>query len=108
MSMNDEPLATEATPPENVAECGTCGFRWDDTKSTDLTPAPAGRCPNEYNHPDLDARTAVELEQLRDLVAESALDQLEEFARLQADTPGGQKHAIYLAAIVRGALREGK
>lgn len=44
--------ATESTPGKNVAACGSCGFRWDDTLSTDLTPAPAGRCPNEYNHAD--------------------------------------------------------
>lgn len=36
--------------PANVARCGTCGFRWDDSKTTSLTPAPSGRCPNEYNH----------------------------------------------------------
>ena len=46
----DEIRATEDTDPRNVAECGACGFRWDDSKSTALTPAPAARCPNEYNH----------------------------------------------------------
>lgn len=40
---------TPATPAANVAECGMCGFRWDDTIVTSMTPAPAGRCPNEYN-----------------------------------------------------------
>ena len=30
--------------------CGTCGRRWDDAKSTSLTPTPAGRCPFEYAH----------------------------------------------------------
>lgn len=32
------------------ATCGTCGRRWDDAKSTSLTPVPAGRCPFEYAH----------------------------------------------------------
>lgn len=36
----------------NVARCGSCGFTWDDSKATDLTPAPSARCPNEYNHED--------------------------------------------------------
>jgi hypothetical protein len=44
---------TESTPPANVAECGACHFKWDDTISTAWTPAPSGRCPNEYNHVDL-------------------------------------------------------
>lgn len=30
--------------------CGHCGFTWNDALMTSLTPAPAGRCPNEYNH----------------------------------------------------------
>jgi hypothetical protein len=42
--------ATPETDPRNVAECGACGFRWDDAMPTTLTPAPAARCPNEYNH----------------------------------------------------------
>jgi hypothetical protein len=44
--------AADEASPENVATCLTCGFRWDDTKSTSLTPPPSGRCPNEYNHPE--------------------------------------------------------
>lgn len=44
---------TPDTPPANAATCGECGFAWDDTISTELTPAPAGRCPNEYNHSDI-------------------------------------------------------
>jgi hypothetical protein len=43
-------IATAGTKPENIATCGTCGFRWDDSIPTELTPAPSGRCPNEYNH----------------------------------------------------------
>ena len=42
--------ATPDTDPMSVAECGACGFRWNDDLSTSLTPAPSGRCPNEYNH----------------------------------------------------------
>lgn len=30
--------------------CGGCGRGWDDTVSTSVTPAPAGRCPFEYDH----------------------------------------------------------
>ncbi len=41
---------TESTDPASVATCGTCGFAWDDSVVTSITPAPAGRCPNEYNH----------------------------------------------------------
>lgn len=32
--------------------CGACGRGWDDTVSTAWTPAPAGRCPFEYEHDD--------------------------------------------------------
>lgn len=32
------------------ATCGTCGLSWDDGKSTEWTPTPAGRCPFEYFH----------------------------------------------------------
>ena len=32
--------------------CGACGFQWDDALCTSITPVPAGRCPNEYSHPD--------------------------------------------------------
>jgi hypothetical protein len=46
----DKIRATPATPRENVATCGACGFSWDDAISTSFTPAPSARCPNEYNH----------------------------------------------------------
>lgn len=36
--------------PEHFARCGHCGRAWDDTKSTDITPTPAARCPFEYWH----------------------------------------------------------
>lgn len=49
-----EIAATPDTDPMSVAECGACGFRWDDDKSTELTPAPSARCPNEYNHEEED------------------------------------------------------
>lgn len=45
---------TAASDPLNIAKCGTCGFTWDDSVPTDLTPAPAARCPNEYNHTAVD------------------------------------------------------
>lgn len=32
------------------ATCGTCGRSWDDGKVTNMTPAPAARCPFEYYH----------------------------------------------------------
>lgn len=35
--------------------CGTCGRGWRDEVSTAWTPAPGGRCPFEYDHPDEDA-----------------------------------------------------
>lgn len=36
--------------PWNWTTCGTCGRAWDDTKSTDITPTPGGRCPFEHWH----------------------------------------------------------
>lgn len=34
--------------------CGACGRAWDDSVATAWTPAPAGRCPFEYEHDDDD------------------------------------------------------
>lgn len=34
--------------PAHFTRCGTCLRKWDDTKSTALTPTPGGRCPFEY------------------------------------------------------------
>lgn len=34
--------------PDTFTRCGTCQRAWDDSKSTDLTPTPSGRCPFEY------------------------------------------------------------
>jgi len=45
-----EVQASDQTDPRNVATCDACGFSWDDSMVTSLTPAPGGRCPNEYNH----------------------------------------------------------
>lgn len=33
-----------------VTRCGYCGRMWDDSVWSALTPAPAGRCPFEYEH----------------------------------------------------------
>lgn len=45
-----------ARADRRAATCGTCGRSWDDTEPTAWTPAPAGRCPFEYMHPDPWAR----------------------------------------------------
>jgi hypothetical protein len=45
------------TDLSDIATCPTCGFQWDDTIVTELTPTPAGRCPNEYNHADPEPET---------------------------------------------------
>jgi hypothetical protein len=33
-----------------IATCGTCGRSWNDAAVSSVTPAPAGRCPFEYEH----------------------------------------------------------
>jgi hypothetical protein len=38
----------EITPGRTT--CGTCDLSWDDSVSTDWTPAPSGRCPFESFH----------------------------------------------------------
>jgi len=41
----------ELDPADSRATvCGTCGRAWDDSVSTAWTPAPAARCPFEYDH----------------------------------------------------------
>ena len=35
---------------EDLARCGSCGRYWDDGKVTEMTPAPAARCPFESFH----------------------------------------------------------
>lgn len=44
----------ESKLPRGWATCGTCGRAWDDERVTSWTPAPAGRCPFEYDHQDDD------------------------------------------------------
>ena len=34
----------------DVATCGVCGRSWNDAQISDVTPAPSGRCPFEYDH----------------------------------------------------------
>lgn len=46
-----QPLKWGQTPP-GMATCLTCDRSWDDSVSTSMTPAPAGRCPFEYYHGD--------------------------------------------------------
>jgi hypothetical protein len=35
---------------ERMAECGTCGFVWNDARISGITPAPSARCPVEDEH----------------------------------------------------------
>jgi hypothetical protein len=48
----------------DIATCGSCGRSWNDAASSDVTPAPSGRCPFEYEHGTDDAISA-RLEHLR-------------------------------------------
>jgi hypothetical protein len=43
-------VAPHREAPAGFTRCGTCARAWDDSKSTTLTPAPAGRCPFEHMH----------------------------------------------------------
>lgn len=43
----------DGKPVVELATCGTCGFTWNDALITGITPTPAGRCPNEYRHPQI-------------------------------------------------------
>lgn len=40
----------DGQPIVDIATCGHCGRSWDDAMVSHLTPAPAGRCPFEYDH----------------------------------------------------------
>lgn len=53
-----QPLLHWSSTDPRVMQCGECGRAWDDTVSTDLTPAPSGRCPFEYFHSDLGSMRA--------------------------------------------------
>ena len=44
---NDNPIVV-------VAECGACERKWNDALITGTTPAPAARCPFEYEHDEPD------------------------------------------------------
>lgn len=48
-----------------LLQCNTCSRVWDDDVVTGITPAPSGRCPFEYDHPDEDDSPAARLEYLR-------------------------------------------
>lgn len=43
-------VAPHGMKPPHFVRCGTCHRAWDDSRSTALTPTPAGRCPFEYWH----------------------------------------------------------
>lgn len=43
------PLVGHA-PVVEIHQCGHCGRRWNDAAISSITPAPAGRCPFEYEH----------------------------------------------------------
>jgi len=43
-------LRRDEIPEGDIAECGSCGRKWDDGQSTGVTPSPSGRCPFEYEH----------------------------------------------------------
>ena len=45
--------AEEGDARPDVVTCGECGRTWDDAAVSDLTPAPAGRCPFEDEHADV-------------------------------------------------------
>lgn len=46
-----QPIDPESSA--DAATCGECGLSWDDGKATSMTPAPSGRCPFEYFHPEV-------------------------------------------------------
>lgn len=43
-------VATGNAAPDSFMRCGTCGRAWDDTRVSQWTPTPSGRCPFEYWH----------------------------------------------------------
>lgn len=44
------PIPPGVAKGPNIVVDGVCGLGWDDTVSTQWTPAPAGRCPFEHFH----------------------------------------------------------
>lgn len=46
-----ETMAEYPAPPgADITTCGTCHRSWDNSLITSVTPAPAARCPFEYEH----------------------------------------------------------
>ena len=39
---------------EDICTCGTCGKSWNDALVSGRTPAPAGRCPYEHIHEEIE------------------------------------------------------
>lgn len=50
--VEDADYARLLTLPHGWSLCETCHRAWNDSKGTSVTPAPAGRCPFEYDHED--------------------------------------------------------
>lgn len=46
----DPSLDDEGHEVVALLTCGTCGRRWNDARISATTPAPAARCPFEYEH----------------------------------------------------------
>lgn len=81
----------ELDPADPLATvCGSCGRGWDDSVPTAWTPAPSGRCPFEYEHPEpLDDSTHA-----YDALVNSAAERL---AALDAADPS---NAFYVQAFI--------
>lgn len=47
-----------APPGADIVTCGECRRSWDDSLPTSVTPAPAARCPFEYDHDGNDEYSA--------------------------------------------------
>lgn len=63
-------------PPSSplATVCGSCGRGWRDEVVTSWTPAPGGRCPFEYDHPDEDDETDDETDDEEGTVAHAAAE----------------------------------
>lgn len=49
-TVHDNGVVERPSNDPRATVCGECGRGWDDAVSTAWTPAPAGRCPFEYEH----------------------------------------------------------
>lgn len=49
----DVMLDDDGSPIRDIVTCGTCGKTWNDALISSWTPAPSGRCPYEYLHPEI-------------------------------------------------------